>query len=538
MIARHRMQSTPRGRLGLLLSIGLVSMAIVVLLGWRFFLPVAPLDEGIILAYPELILNGRLINLEFCSLYPPGTYWIVAIAFKLFGPSLVAERSVGLLYVLLLALALLALGRPSGRMTAVLAASMCPAILCFFPAAMAAYAWFGGIALLLWMLVLGELRLAWPPDSAAGDRLLMATGILGGLAIVFRHDLAPAALVSSVVLSGVRPKNVAILALGFFVGTFPLLIHTILATFPAVYQNLVTDVLRADAGRRLPIPYRTPLFWVVVVSCFGPLIAVLVKLAIPPWQERDRALIAVACVCLLILPQATSRVDFWHLIYIGCITIPLSLIAIWQVLGRLRARNINDRAGFLTASILKAQPGSALAVLVATTLVLISLSSGPELFRQISLLRSNGEWVCANCVRNEKRLLPIGDLAPMAQAIVNDLQRASRLGNSVLVGPRDLGRTIYTDSYLLYFFPHLIWNQYYIEMAPGISDRVGSRMAADVAGADFLLLDSAYDKWVEPNASATRGSEEPLRVMEQRFCIMSEHGSFSLYRRCGAMGSS
>lgn len=63
-------------------------------------------------------------------------------------------------------------------------------------------------------------------------------------------------------------------------------------------------------------------------------------------------------------------------------------------------------------------------------------------------------------------------------------------------------------------------------------------MAADVAGADFLLLDSAYDKWVEPNASATRGSEEPLRVMEQRFCIMSEHGSFSLYRRCGAMGSS
>ena len=55
-------------------------------------------DEGIILSDADRILRGQVPYRDFFSLYTPGSYFLLALAFKLFGQSLVVARSILLVY--------------------------------------------------------------------------------------------------------------------------------------------------------------------------------------------------------------------------------------------------------------------------------------------------------------------------------------------------------------------------------------------------------------------------------------------------------
>ena len=48
------------------------------------------------LAFPEQLLNGRIPHRDFLHLYGPGSLWLLAAVFKVFGTSLTVERLVGL----------------------------------------------------------------------------------------------------------------------------------------------------------------------------------------------------------------------------------------------------------------------------------------------------------------------------------------------------------------------------------------------------------------------------------------------------------
>ncbi len=64
---------------------------------------VAPMDEGMLLVYPELILHGKLPYRDFETFYAPGNLLTLAGAYSVFGIRLDVERCVGLLYRLALA---------------------------------------------------------------------------------------------------------------------------------------------------------------------------------------------------------------------------------------------------------------------------------------------------------------------------------------------------------------------------------------------------------------------------------------------------
>ena len=55
-------------------------------------------DEGIILSDADRILRGQVPYRDFFYLYTPGSYFLLALAFKLFGQSLVVARSILLVY--------------------------------------------------------------------------------------------------------------------------------------------------------------------------------------------------------------------------------------------------------------------------------------------------------------------------------------------------------------------------------------------------------------------------------------------------------
>ncbi|MGH2684531.1 MAG: hypothetical protein ACRDJP_03585, partial [Actinomycetota bacterium] len=81
--------------------------------------------------------------------------------------------------------------------------------------------------------------------------------------------------------------------------------------------------------------------------------------------------------------------------------------------------------------------------------------------------------------------------------------------------------------------PDLVPGTYYIEMDPGVANRKGSRLADDVASSDVVVLSTVWDDWDEPNDSGEPGSDEPNRVLRERFCeVGSYEDLFQLFERC------
>jgi hypothetical protein len=71
-------------------------------------------------------------------------------------------------------------------------------------------------------------------------------------------------------------------------------------------------------------------------------------------------------------------------------------------------------------------------------------------------------------------------------------------------------------------------------MDPGLANDEGSRLATDVASADWIVLSGLWDGWFEPNDSIEYGSDVPNQVIRDHFCEVAnyEDGLAVLYRRC------
>ena len=131
------------------------------------------------------------------------------------------------------------------------------------------------------------------------------------------------------------------------------------------------------------------------------------------------------------------------------------------------------------------------------------------------------------------------EAAAAANALVADLGARAQPGERLFVGPVDLRQTPYSDAFFYFLFPDLVPATYFIEMDPGIANAPGSRLASDVASADWLILSNVWTGWTEPNASRDVGSDAPNEVVRRDFCLVSDYGDkgdgqpwFQLYQRC------
>ena len=115
--------------------------------------------------------------------------------------------------------------------------------------------------------------------------------------------------------------------------------------------------------------------------------------------------------------------------------------------------------------------------------------------------------------------------------VLEQLQRLSKPGERLFVGPADLRRTNLTDTFIYHLMPQLRPATYFLEMNPFSANRPGSRLAADVESADWLVLNRRWDLWNEPNRSAEFGPDAPNEVVRQRFRLLGEYGSFLLFQK-------
>jgi 4-amino-4-deoxy-L-arabinose transferase-like glycosyltransferase len=536
-----------RGALATWAAIGSVCAVIALPLRGLYHTTGGTMEEAFMIIFPERMTKGDLPNRDFLHLYGPGALHVLMGWYAAFGHSLESERTFGLLQHLGIIFGLFVLARPWGRIAAAAVAGL-SVFYVLTPIGLTAMAWNGGLALCLWSIVFA-LRAR---NFAKPRRSLIVAGVLAGLALTYRPDLALALVL---VYGWYLWRNPAwrSVAIGTVVGLIPMWVHIALVGPAAAFRGMVIDpVFNLRAGRALPRPPSwshldgslqaiaelVPPWWKVPALSaekalflwfFAMLIVpmVLLWVSIRLWRQdhspRAAALLAGALFSIGIAPQALQRPDSTHLTWVTCISFPLLILAVVEVV-RTRRPHATTRQ----------QVSAGVAVAMLLTLVVAPLFTFRYYLLHTRVSAGNVQTPFP-VSRNERRFY-LGDYGPYlaSRDVIADLDKLSKPGQTLLVGPSDMRRTWYSDAFFYYLFPELKPATYFIEMDPGLANAPGSRLAGEVAAADWVILTGFWDGWREPNSSMDYGSDEPNQVLRDNFCEYSsyQNGLVRLFYRC------
>ncbi|QQS24799.1 MAG: glycosyltransferase family 39 protein [Actinomycetota bacterium] len=551
--------STSRGRRRSAAALGALAVVVALPLRGLYRQPGSTMEEGFMLTFPERVLRGDVPNVDFLHLYGPGSLDVLAGVYQVFGVRLEVERTYGLVQHLAIILGVYTIVRAWGRGAAFAAAAL-SALLVLTPIGLSALAWNGAVALALWSTICALRAVAREPDDpAVSRRWWLGAGVLAGLALTYRPDLAVALVVALGYLLWRRRRAWAPVALGAAVGLLAMLVHLVRAGIgPSVEGMLLDPVFNLRPGRQLPRPpsfdhldgalqvigERIPPWWGLphlpasqqLFWWFFLLPAVTAGvLAVAVWAHRrgdavgrTRVLVAAALLATGLLPQALQRPDSAHFAWVGCLSFPLAVPAMIEVIARRRPSWHR-----------LVRVGTAFAVVAATYLAVFPFYS----YRTyLAHTRASLGLVDAGLeVRRGERSWLLGDERSWraTKAVVADLDELATPGERLLVGPVDLRQTAYSDVFFYYLFPELEPATYFIEMDPGLANAPGSRLTQDVASADWLILTRFWSGWIEDNDSIVFGPDDANVVVEEQFCLVRsyERDLVRLYQRCPGGGA-
>jgi hypothetical protein len=444
------------------LILSLLAGLLAIVLWPAFQSPGQPMDEGIALVHPEMLLKGHLPYRDFESVYGPGNLLILSAAYSIFGANVFVERAVGSVYRLLILLATFGIAQRWGTLTA----SVCTLVAVVLLGATGLWAntWFAALAFALCAL--------WMMANVKSDWRCFAAGLFGGIALLCRCDLGPALAVSALPLFLLMERTAKKKFLGGLgVALLPLLWLGIVVGPTQLVDNLfLLPVFRIGPRGNLPISAATAeVVWVFgfyLVASAVNVAAGFFALREPP-SERGRLLLGAALLGISLIHYALSRFDSGHVFnaaLVSFILFPLSISVLFFSL------------------VTKPLPYWS-KVIVLITVALIAA--------RLLRLEPHEEGIF---VTKNDRSFPLAKIrAPQAaEQMLTELQRASTPGQLLFVGPADLRRTVYCDSWIYHIFPHLPPATYFLEMNVASVDAPGSRLAHDVARADWLVLNRAW----------------------------------------------
>jgi hypothetical protein len=479
-----------------------------------FDAPALPMDEGTLLVYPEQILKGRLPYRDFETFYGPGNIHALAGVYSIFGSSLPVERGVGLFYRLLIFAGVFMLGRRRSLACAVLCTAV--AGLVSFVPSLTAFAWLGGVAALLWCLLL----LAGPPQTWRAA----VAGLLGAAALLYRQDLGLALILAAVPMWLLLPtRNRWVFLTGLGLGLTPYLVYAAIAGIRPLIDNLfVYPVLVTGPGRKLPLRFEYPGAGGIVllhfIACAVNIFAAIRWVRAARKSVEARLFLAVSLLALGLSHQAMQRADVIHVntsVFLSLALLPLSISVL--------AANANARVrGILV-------PATAVVVLA---LAAIAYPLSRSYFVQSLKIAFSSEASVPMDVEVRGRRFVYGSMAsPLPGRLLKMLERDSKPGERLFVGGNDLRKAFATHTWMYYLAPWLEPATYFLEMNPFSANRPDSRLAADIKSADWLILDERWDKPNEPNLCAHNGSDLPNQVVREHFEQVTTCYTYALYRK-------
>ena len=477
----------------------LLAVLLVVALWPAFQSPGQPEDEGIALVYPEMFLKGHLPYRDFESVYGPDNLLVLSGAYALFGANVFVERTVGLIYRLLILLAVFGIAQRWGKLIGAVCGLLAVGLLS--ATEVWVNTWFTGIALALCAL--------WTLANPRSRARCFAAGVLAGTALLCRCDfvIALTAALLPLFLSMPRKTKKWFLA-GAAAGLLPLLYFAIAVGPTQLVESLfVLPVIRIGPRGHLPISNApAEIVWLfcfyIAASVANVGVALLDLRGHNP--ERGRLFLGAALFGLGLVHYPLSRFDSGHVFnaaVISFILLPLSISILVSLLAKPLPR------------------WSAVIAVVAVMLIVIPLIKSSR--------REEGVFISQN-----GRSFPVArnQLPQAADRFLAELQRVSVPGQFLFVGPADLRRTRYCDTWIYHLFPQLPPATYFLQMDAGSANAPGSRLGHDVARADWLLLNRAWDVLYEPNRSAEFGPDEPNKVVRAEFDFWAEYGPYLIFR--------
>lgn len=502
----------------------LLAVALFLLLPLRTELriPYPTMEEGFMLSLPYRVLHGAIPNRDFGYFYGPGSLWLPAGFYAVFGNTILVERLVAFLYQAALVLALFSIARAWGRSVATATALIATAIL--VPLGLMALPWEGAVASALWGLVtLGAARRS--ADATRAARLAMLGGVLGGVALLLRPDLLVAVVASGVVFAATLPRRPRrALAAGLGIGLSPYLLHLATAGVGTCIRAFLLDPLRLRSERHLPIPPQSALLtrWFILV-----LLAVTALVIVGVWQRSTGRveLLAVGVFSVGLVPEMLQRLDFFHIGFAACVPVAMLPVAIAAAVRGLEAR---ERVG-------AARVARDLVASASALVALLVLAGGFTMGRTTNhVLAAVGPDLGSHPVTSRGRTfyLQSEEDATAVGQVIADVRRVSRPGARLFVGPLDLRMTLYNEAELYYLLPEFVPATYFIDMHPDVALRQGTRLARDVAGADVLIL--SPEVWmIEPASDPGRvGSNAANLIVARDFCPLSTHSKYQVLIKC------
>lgn len=414
-------------------------------------------DDAQLIVYPELMAHGWVPWRDFETVYGVLHLWVLRGAYAVGGFDVETLRLMGVLFALVPVAGVVALGRRIGGGSAGLAAGILAAIVFSIrPAVPAA-----------WVLGIGFALLA----VASHSRL--ASGVLTGMAIACRPDLALIALVT------VR-RDVRWLT-GVALGTSPLLVYAVMVGPWSVVDSTLVNGLRSGPYRRVGMDMDAGLLALTLASIL--VLAVVTRV-------RDVRFIGLVAVIGL---YGFQRVDTAHLMRSGALL-----------------------AGLAAAALIGAglRPQRVMAGAIAAVLLVSSVQDG--MWRIIQAPSTVETQV------GERRWPDEPGAAEVAEAAL----AASEPGDRLFVGPSLLSESDYNDTFLYHLMPELEPSGPWLEFNPRNANLPGSGLADQVRSADVVILTTRYEDWAGPES---HGPAEPDRVLRERFRMVERFGPWELW---------
>ena len=508
---------SPQRRTRSLLVAGLCLVILLLAFSSSYNAPGDPMDEGMVLVYPELVQHGAVPYRDFETVYGPANWWFLSGVYAVFGTNIHVERTVGLLYRVVCLIAIFALTRRWGLTVA--AASMLLAGSLLINTGPVALSWWGAMACALSSL--GLLAAGTTPWRCVG------AGVVAGLAILFRVDVAPALCLAALpILWKLNWSRRFLLAGAAGVTAItPLLAVAYVAGVEPVLNDLfLLPVLHSSPARNLPfsgVDFRLLLFFAVnLVAVVLNLAAGIIAMRRFDDSRRIPVLLAVALFAAGITHQPYHRLDFIHLLFAAFLTIsflPLSFLVLasairgWLVRPPFAAAFCAASAALLFLCMPSIRNG---------TIIAFSHPVGTTSRSSFFIKRNDRAFFVSS-----------QNSATMIGQMLEKLDLVSKPGERLFVGPADLRRTNYCDTFIYHLMPELRPASRFLEMNPFSANAPGSRLSSDLHQADWLVLNRAWDAWPEQNRSRENGSDEPLQVVRHDFALVEEFGSFQLFRR-------
>lgn len=494
-------------RIQVLLSFGFVVSFQVFASLAAFGGPIWPLDEGLLLVDPELILKGKVPQLDFAQGYPPGNIWLLSLAFKGFGVHIDVERSVGLMYQLVLVVAIFFLVRRLGYSVAIVSCALSSLTMVLIRPI--AFAWMGALCLFFASVAI----LTSPGRPVIRGAI---TGFLCALVILWRVDMGFGVfLCFPLCLFWMRfpRQGVIAFALAFLTGSVPFVVHGFRVGWPLLLNSILPN-FQTRQSVAIVLGDAPPFVGKLYTLC---LISIIATVVVGGWKWRTEKgggweqprvgfqMLMCGLGLVGIVHQMLQCIDLIHVLFVCVAAIPFGVAA--------------TSLAFRTRL---APPIVAVLLLVFTPFQISVKSLKSYMNASFPTVHStlSPDEDPATAPDSRRRYLPMNlpSSAEMFQQTIDRMREISKPGETLFIGPFDVHSTAGNDVALYHMLPWLSPASRIIELYPYplLSESNFLGLNRDLVAADWVILNSSGRR-SPTTINLPAGMPSPRSVIELRF---------------------